>query len=873
MTAVEGSSTPPLSLVGTTLAGGRYLIEDEIAIGTMGEVYRARDTKWPRVLAIKRIARHLSADPEARRRFRIEAGRSIGLEDPNIAVLHDVLEESDDLFLVMELVQGQTLRSRLSRLDGKPLEVSECLSIAIQCTRALEAAHAKGVLHCDLKPENIMVMPNGNVKVLDFGLARVLPRSTGPDEITHEMPSRAIATHGTPAYMSPEAMQAKEMDRTSDLYSLGVVLYELITGRNPFATPSLETTAQRVVHETPASARTVQPSVPQGLSRLLDRVLAKDPEDRVPTTTEVLEQLRRLRTEVEAGRALRRNRWAVAAAILLGAGLTIGLIPGLRTETAKFIGLVPRLPERKHVVVLPFRDLRTSSGQEPYLDGLTFVVTTKLASLEPFEKSFDVVSAREVLEQRTKSVKEARRRFGATLVVAGSVQRSNIGVRVTAELVEPRDGRILRAMPPIDLQTTETALLQDRVAVAVASLLELEIQKDAERFLRVGRTTDPRANEAYLAARGRLADPTQLQLAVAGFEEATALDPSFALAWAGLGEAKWRVYEAMRQPTLIEEARAAGERAVTIDPELPAAHASLGFVHAGTGNHELAIREFERALKLDPSNSDAYRGLASAYAALGRLKDAEGYFRRAIELHPTYWAGYSWLGVFLSRQGRYQEAISIFQRLVEVAPTNPRGHLNLGYVYGLVGREEEAIACFKKSLALAPDYLGYNNLAGMYFNRHEFSEAAANYQRALALNDGDYFIWGNLGECALHTPERAGESDSLFHKAIELGVDRLAVNPRDPQVLSRLAYYHSILGHSQEADRLILQALQVADQDKEIEFIAALVFERLGNRDRAFELLRSAIRKGYSVEEVLHAPGLDKLREDPRFGQLVQISS
>ncbi len=879
MMAAEDPSTPPApptSLVGAALAGGRYLIEDEIAVGGMGEVYRARDMQWSRHVAIKRIAPRLSADPEALERFRKEAERTFSLNDPHIAVLHDVLAEEGQLFLVMELVAGMTLRQRLSRLDGKPFDLKESLSIGIQCARALRSAHKQRVLHCDLKPENIMILPNGDVKILDFGLARALPRRASSEDSTQEMPSRPLASAGTPAYMSPESLRGDEMDERTDLYSLGVVLYEAVTGRNPFAGVSYKAVERRVLDERPAPARSIRPGLPVVFSRFLDRLMAKDPSERWNHADDVVEGLRRIRAEIISGHLARVRSMALATFVVGVLGLTTAFFPPIRDAFGKFLGIIPRLPEQKRVAVLPFREIGQDAGQRAFRDGLMVVVASRLGSLEPYDRAFDIVSSSEVLSNNVNDVQSARKKLGATLAVTGTVQHTELGLRVTAELVEPRNGRVIRTMPPIDRSPTESALLQDLVAVGVARMLEPELREHADRLLRVGRTANPRANDAYLRALGHMAsydNPQSRARAREGFVEATQLDPSFAYAWAGLAELDWREYELSSARPWLDAARAAAERAVAIDPELPEAHVGLGYTHMGTGNYELAADEYRRAIELDPANSDAYRGLASAYQALGRPDEAEAAFREAIRKYPQFWAGYNWLGSFLLREGRYEEAIAQFKRVTEISPTNPRGYLNLGAAYEYAGNKTEAARALEKSIDILPTHTAYHNLGGFYMYARDYRKASAMYESAIDLNPNFYRSWGFLADCCRHLPNDSARADSAYRMANRVARQQLETNARDPELLIRIAGYECRLGRTMEARRLLEQALRTSKTTSDTRFLALMLFEELGDRNRAFELLRSVMAEGYSVEEVMSAPQLDELRKDPRFRRIVNAAS
>jgi len=868
---------PVADLTGTTV--GRFTVRVRLGAGGMGEVYRADDTKLKRSVALKRMAPHLRADARYRQRFLKEAERASRLTDQHIAGLYDVLEEGGETFLVMEYVEGETLRQRLAR----PLPIEEFLAIAGQCAEALVAAHQKDIVHRDLKPENIMLTPAGQVKVLDFGVAKRLPR---PDETADtagldSVRSTAGGLSGTPAYMAPETLLEKEADGRADIFSLGVVFYEALTGRHPFRAASFVATSDRILRESPAPLLELNPRVPAELERIVAKMLAKRPDQRYQTAADLLVDLRALaprgRRELRPSPLPipewhRRRRKLLAAGSVLAILAALLLIPSGREKFLRWTGW-SSIPEQKHLAVLPFENVSGDAAGRAFCEGLTYTLTSKLTQLEQFHGALLVVPTSEVMRGRVKSVEEARDELAVNLVLTGSVQRAGNRIRLNASLVDARSRRQLRSLT-LDADLGDPAQLQDGVVLEVARLLELELRPEVERVLAAGRTGVAPAYDLYLQGRGYLQDyetPGNIERAITALRRALELDPKYALAYAGLGEAYLYRFDETKDARWVKQSLEACQRAVELDDALAVAHATLGRVHRVTGKYEQAVAEFQRALELDPRSDEAYRGLAAAYEALGQAENAERTYRRAIELRPDYGSGYQWLGAFYYRQGRHEEAIRMFQRGVELAPGNSRAYSNLGGAYWAAGRYDKARVWFERSLATRPNYRAYNNLGTLYFfQESRYADAARMYEKALALDDRDYRVWSNLAAAYRWTPGEQDKARAAYERAARMAEEQRNVNPRDPHVLVVLADCYAMLGQAAKARTLVQQALALAPGEAEVMFRAGDIYEELGDRERALEWIGKALARGYSRAELERAPGLAQLRADARYPRLLE---
>jgi serine/threonine protein kinase/Tfp pilus assembly protein PilF len=863
------SALPSAELSGTI--DGRFVIHNLLGAGGMGEVYRAEDTRLKRLVALKRIAPAVRKNESNRRRLWQEAECASRLNDPHIAAVFDIFESGDDIFLVMEYVEGETLRRRMEQ----PLSIAEFLAIAEQCASALAAAHKGGVQHRDIKPENLMLNREGELKVLDFGLARTLLREDG----TTLESAQSANFAGTFAYMAPEALQEKATDERADIFSLGVVFYEALGGRHPFKVRSagFVETYERILHQEPAPLRQLNEEVPAELERIVAKMLAKNPADRYASAADLATDLRALRraiaTAVIAHKPRARSKRFVRAAAgvtlaLIIISATIALIPSTRQQIENWLR-IDTIPKQKQLAVLEFQAVDGTPDETSFTAGLTDTVTTKLTELTG-DHSLQVVPARDLRERHVTTAEEARRDFGANLVLEGSLHKSGDQVRVNYALVDARTRRQLRAQS-VTLAAADPFAVQDEIVNGAVDMLEVQVPSAERDALRPHGTQVPGAYTLYLQGKGYLDNydnPDNIDTALNLFQQALQLDPTYALAYASLGDAYWKKYLHTRDARLIESTRAPCEQALHLDETLSSAHECLGTIAAGTGHYEEAVKEFERALDAEPANDDAYTGLAHAYELLGKPAEAERTYRRVIELRPQYWAGYNWLGAFYFNQLEYPKAAEMFSKVVALVPDSFHGYDNLGAAYLGEGQYSQAIETFKHSISIRPTAYAYSNIGTAYFYMHRFDDAASNYEQSLKLDEGDFDIWWNLAEAYYWSPSKKSQAEHAYRQCISLGSPRLVVNPRDVDAMGVLAVCHAMVNDRKGALDLLQRAYALGPQDAELSFKAAIVYTQLHDEDRAVQRLGEAIAAGYSAKLASDTPIFDQFRSNPRVQEL-----
>jgi serine/threonine protein kinase/tetratricopeptide (TPR) repeat protein len=855
------------SLTGSTIGRGRFVIRERLGRGGMGEVYRADDTRLKRSVALKRISSHLRSDPVYRGRFEEEAERASRFSDAHVAAIYDVIEDQGEIFLLMEFVEGETLRQRLEA----PMNLEQFLTIAVQSVQALVAAHEHGIVHCDIKPENIMVTPDGGAKILDFGVAKHLPQSTQSTTL-HQ--SRTVS--GTVAYMSPEVLMEKVPDGRADIFSLGVVFYEVLTGQHPFLAEGFLATSDRVRCEIPPPIHNFNSEVPEELETIVNKAMAKEPGQRFANTRELLQQLHLVgsrMTPTGLSRVLQRTEkpkpkyqllLAVAAALVVASLLGVFYYKG-RVKSDAAAKQAPI-----HLAVLPFRSTIDDPSTKALCNGLTETLAVRLTQLSG-SHPLQVVPISAVRAEGISNVEQARRGFGVTLVLEGSLQESGDRVRIVYTLVDATSMRQLSA-DTITADVSDVFGLQDRVVESVVAMLGLQLQVNDRQALAAHGTQQPAAYDYYLRGLGYLQDyhkAENVSNAIELFRRALARDPNYVLAYAGLGEAYATRYDATYEPKWLDEAMEACERAVNLDHKSAQGLTCLGTVYAKRGKYDEAVQQFTRAVQTDSTNEGAYRGLGAAYERLGRLGEAEKTYRLAIQARPEYWAGYGWLGSFYAHQARYSEAAREFGNAIALAPDDPHGYRMLGGVYIFMGDYTKAIEVLRHAIELFPTPEAYSNLGIAYFNLRRFEESVNVLERACTANTKDYDSCGNLARAYYWSPSKRSQARETYERAIRMAEESLRVNPKDGDTYVSMANYYAMLSNRTQAVKNLEKALNLKSGIPEYLGIAAVVHNQFGEREEALAWLEKARARGYSSAEIQASPEFDNLRDEPRFQQLI----
>ena len=851
-----------------------YRILEPLGSGGMGTVYKAEDTTLHRTVALKFLPESVAHTAKVYGRLKREACTASVLNHPNICTIYEVGEDAGEMFIAMEYIEGHTLADLIRQ---GPLPIEKVLRYSAQISSALAHAHEKGVIHGDLKPLNIVVTPNGDAKILDFGLAR----RSNPMEFDHKTLQTATAESnfalgGTFPYMAPEQIEGSDASARTDIWSFGVVLYEMISGTRAFHGANLFLLCNSILRDQP---RSLPPVVPAGLKTVVSRCLEKEPERRYRRAGEARAALEAVDPStaqdskvggVTTTPAAHRSRlWTalIAFALILLVAIGISVIRNGKSDVrSKSPGPIP---SRVLLGILP-----PSSSSDPaesaFDAGLVDTLNSRLGELST-RHSFFVIPMNSTIEKRVTTIDDARQQFGVNLVLVLNIQQASGNVRVNYALVDARSHEQARS-GSITAPSSDPFALQDQVFEKVAASLELQLQPQEGRSRAYGGTTEPAAFDFYIQGRGYLQDyvvPEKVENAITLFARALEKDPNYPAATAGLGEAYWRKFQLTHEHQWADAAVSTCQKATRLGPTLAEAHYCLGRALSTQGEYEKSVEQYRRALDLDPGSDDVYGGLAAAYEKLGRLEEAEDLYKQAVAARPAYWATHNWLGLFYMSHARYDEAAAMFSQVTSLAPDSFIGFYNLGGVRVLQGKYDEAIPLLERSLDIRPTANALSNLGTAHFQMRRYAESAMDFERAVKLDSKSYEIWGNLGDACYWASGRRAEAANAYATAISLGEENLRHNPRDAQLVAYLAQYHAMRGEQKPALDKIDSALRLQPKNPDILLASAIVYQQLGDSRRALNSLDKAVSLGISPEMLRDTPNFNALSDNRRFLALI----
>jgi eukaryotic-like serine/threonine-protein kinase len=676
----------------------QYRVLEKIGAGGMGVVYKAQDTKLGRLVALKFLPETLATDALALERFQREAHAASALNHPNICTIYDIEEYQGQPCIAMEYLDGRTLNDHIL---GRPLDNDEISKLGIQIAEALSAAHSKGVVHRDIKPGNIVVLASGPVKVLDFGLAKLIGSQWDGAATTKSLTETQAVT-GTLPYMSPEQLRWREVDARTDIYALGVVLYEMSTGRRPFTAEASPQLIDDILNSPPPLPRDMNPRIPLKLEEIILKCLEKDPEDRYQTAKEIAVDLRRMTAPSSASQrsiASQPKRLGKAARflwvpILVLAILTIGWVY-LRTSVFRPVG---------SMAVLPFADDSKDASSQYIADGITEGVINKLSEIP----SLRIMSRASVFRFKGKETDAltAGKTLNVQMLMTGRIVHQPDALTVSAELVKVEDGSQIWGhqfrYPMSDLSRA-----QDDLATAVSDKLQLHLNSAEETRLTRRVTDNSEAYQLYLQARYHLNQRTEdgVKKSIEFFQQATEKDPNFALAYVGLADAynlsNVLGIQAPRESS--PEAKAAATKALVLDPRLGEAHAALGLVKSHYDyDFPAAQRDFLKAIELNPNYSNAHLFYAGAYLTpMGRHQEAIAEMKKALDLDPLSLPLNSLMANTYLWAGDYEVSDKQFQHTIELDPNFPMAHFFYADLLSHVGKYEQAIEEIQRGELLA----------------------------------------------------------------------------------------------------------------------------------------------------------------------------
>jgi tetratricopeptide (TPR) repeat protein/predicted Ser/Thr protein kinase len=677
-------------MIGQTIS--HYKILEKLGEGGMGVVYKAEDTKLRRPVALKFLSPEVTYDEQAKRRFMHEAQAVSALDHPNIAVVHEI-DETDDgsAFICMAYYDGQTLKDRLK---SGPIPPDEATRITLRIAEGLQRAHEAGIVHRDIKPANVIVTARGEVKILDFGIAKLL------GEAQHTTTAR---TAGTAAYMSPEQAQGLEIDARSDLFSLGVVMYEMVTGRRPFAGEHDAALLYSLLNLDPKPPSALNPQISRELEAIILRLLEKDRAMRYQSAGDVHGELERLLGEGAVPRPLRRFpgtlRRGFSVPVLAGAVVVVLLVILYATGTLqRWLGIT-YIPKERYIAVLPFTNVGGSAENQAFCEGTVEILTSKLTELKKLQAGLAVVPAAEVRSRGVRSPSEARQLLGITLVLSGSIQPISGGLRVTVTLTDAVNLKQVGSRQ-IDEQDANVAALQDRLVQVVVPMLDFELPARTARFLASDTTSSPKASDYYVQAKGilqREKKPENLEKAIDLLQKAIIEDPYYTDAYDDLANA----YVLKGDPG---QAEAVLQRAIKMRPDYWRAYNNLGLFYYHQGRVRESERPFRRVIELAPDIVRGYNNLGGVYTVMGKYGEARRMYEQSLSVTPNYVAYNGLGGTFYFGEQQYEDAARMYEKAVSFNSLDYRVWVSLGSAYKQVaGKDSNAHAAYQRAAELAEE--------------------------------------------------------------------------------------------------------------------------------------------------------------------------
>jgi serine/threonine-protein kinase len=854
---------------------GTFEVLGPLGAGGMGEVYRASDTRLKREVAIKILPEAFAADPARLARFEREARLLASLNHPGLAAIYGLEQEGPIRYIVMELVPGETLAEKLAH---GPLPQREALLIAGQIAEALEAAHDKGVIHRDLKPSNIKVTPAGKVKVLDLGLAKAMDPASDPSDESHSPTlvldqTRPGVILGTAEFMSPEQARGKALDKRTDIWSFGCILFEMLSGRRPFAGETISDVIAAILSAEP-DWTVLPPATPVRVRELLRRCLEKDLQKRLRDAGDATIEIDQSLAESSPGAKgpptpapaapARRFRAPVA----IGAAVLIAAIAGwlaLRYRPAE----KPLLASGS-LVVLPTRDLSGAPGGQLMGDGFVETLSVRLGQV-PGVQVVTPVAAIAASDAQSDPFRAARS-VGAKLAVRSSILRSGDAVRILYSVWDVESRRQV-AGGQIDGQASDLFGIQDRLVERVAA--DLHIEWPGERGKAsptpVGLPTASQ-QERYLQAIGNLQrydKAASVDDAIRILDALAREASGSALVHAARGRAYLYEFSLTKDRSWADRAREAAESARRLDPTMTEVDVTLGETALVTGQNARAEESFRRALASHPGDPAALVGLGRARERTGDFKGAETSYRKAIELQPYLYAPYNELGGLYAQRGRYAESAAVFRSLTKLAPDSYSAFSNLGGTLQMSCDLEGAAAAFRRALELGPANASAASNVGMsHLWAGRAPEAVASLEQASRARANDYQIWGNLGD-AYRAASRSSDAARAYARSIELATAQLRLNAADPAAHSFIATSLAKTGRAGEAAPHVREALRLGHGDPNILLDAGVVAALDGRRPEALESIRKAVEGGYCRQIVAAQPEFEAFRSDPAFQAIV----
>jgi serine/threonine-protein kinase len=867
-----------------------FKIVDILGKGGMGAVYKAKDLALERFVAIKMIRIDNAEQPL----MLAEAKTISKLNHPNIVTIYDIARDNDANFIVMEWVNGRSLDAVI---PPQGLAVSKVLAYAKQMVAAISCAHQQHIIHRDIKPQNIMVDANESVKILDFGIAALVDTehpSLVPSSKSPQPQSNAIAIAGSPQYMSPEQINGLPIDARSDLFSLGIVLYEMLTGVKPFLglnfkqitqainngqyTPLAEAHAENSAESNTEytdvnqnNAKGKYKALPSDVIAVVDKLLQTEPADRYQTADDLAiaidvidEKLNKKRNWWQQQHWLTKTLVVLPIIWVLGLSLSSVLFPPTTQEL-----IARQLVESQKIAFLPFDNISGDPVLQIFSDGIATMLSSDLAEVgyQQGDGTTWVLPASDIRHLEDKSVQGIYNKYGVNAIITGSIQHMGSTRSVHLSLVNGADGRQLKSVQ-LSIDANNLFAAQTQIREHVLDLLGWSVPNELIETFAKSKPTFDGAYKHHLAGQGylyRFDHADNIHNALVSFNKAIEIDASYADAYAGLAEAQLEKFGESNDISLLIPLGKTIGKLGKIHKNHPSLNYLEGELSLNQGRYDNAAMLFQKSIELNPNFVKAYTGLSISYQNLGERNKAESVLLTAYQLMPNNIAVLIELGAFHYDNGNYDKAITYFELLAKQTPNNFIAYLNISVCHYLKGNIRNAIQAAQKSLEIQHNADSFSNLGTYYFVLRDYDNSVKAFENMIALNDSDYINWGNLADA--YRFANNNKYLEAFNKAIIIAEHALKLNPFNKTTITSLSYYYANIGDIEKTE---YYAKQINESDLgEDQFFIATAYARVNMKMMAIRYLSYAINNNYSISEISSSPLLDNLRSEGEFLQLI----
>ena len=851
-----------------------FKIFDVLGKGGMGAIYKAQDLTLERFVALKLFYSQAAANSQT---LLDEARLACKLNHPNIVTIYDIARGQNSNFIVMEWVNGQTLDQLIPE---KGLAESKVLEFACQIAEGLACAHQNGIIHRDIKPQNIMLNKEGRIKILDFGIAELLRQSNKAASASEEDKetslgdaTRMSGLSGTPKYMAPEQARGEALDQQADIFSFGILLYEMLTGERPFHASSIKELRQELEKGSYRPLKEIHPHLSNEFVNIIDKMLAPNKAARWQTSAELVEALKLVFNELTQPKNWWQQRhWVSKAAMVLPIVFAIGwsakeiVFPPTTQE------LVERqVAEAKKIAVLPLDNISGDPVLQLFSDGLITTLSSDLAvaGLEQGDGTTWVIPSSEIRRMKDVSVKAVSDKFGVDLVISGSIQHMGSTRSVVLNLINARDGRQLNTSE-LSIDSQKLFLGQDAVRQATLNLLGWQVSLELVDKFKSRRPQFDGAYKHYIQGIGylyRYDIEENIGKAYSAFEKALEIDSRYENALVGIAESQLLELRKTKNAGLVERVQQTIKELTKINEDNDKIDFLSAELNFQTGDYQAATELYESAISKDAKIAYAYIGLARSLDNLGKIERAELTFSKAIEFFPNNWKLIGDIGIFYFKKGLYKKAKGYFLKLTQLSPNNDYAYWNLAAAEYALGNIEAAISITKEAISIRPSGYAYSNLGTMLFYKEKYVEASQAFSKAVELNKTNYINWGNLGDAY----RLIGDSENktfAYQKAVTAAESALELNPNNNLTKAVLAYY---LANLEQRDKALFFAAQIGEQNTGTEnFTVAMAYDSLNLINESLKHIEFALSKKYPADEIRNSPLLPNSRTSERFKTLTE---